>query len=72
MPQPGIPQSLGRCQAMRIRNMIASIVRLSGERGQGLPEYALIIALVGVVAIVALLYLGGAISGVMSTVGNSL
>jgi pilus assembly protein Flp/PilA len=42
------------------------------EEGQGLAEYALILSLIAIVAIVALLFLGGAVSGVLSTVGNSI
>ena len=42
------------------------------EEGQGLAEYALILALIAIVAIVALLFLGGKISTVLSTVGGSL
>ena len=42
------------------------------EEGQGLAEYALILSLIAIVAIVALFYLGGAVSGVLSTVGNSI
>jgi pilus assembly protein Flp/PilA len=42
------------------------------EKGQGLAEYALILALIAILAIVALLFLGGQINTVMSTVGNSL
>lgn len=37
--------------------------------GQGLAEYALILALIAIVAIVALLFLGHEISGVLSTIG---
>lgn len=40
--------------------------------GQGLAEYALIIALIAVVAIVALLYLGSQISAILSTIGQTL
>jgi pilus assembly protein Flp/PilA len=42
------------------------------ESGQGLAEYALILALIAIVAIVALLFLGTQISGILSTVGESL
>jgi pilus assembly protein Flp/PilA len=42
------------------------------EEGQGLAEYALILALIAILAIVALLFLGGQVSQVLSTVGNSL
>ena len=42
------------------------------EEGQGLAEYALILALIAIVAIVALLFLGGEISKILSKVGASV
>jgi len=42
------------------------------DEGQGLAEYALILALIAIVAIVALIFLGGQISTILSTVGNSV
>jgi Flp pilus assembly pilin Flp len=42
------------------------------RRGQGLAEYALILALIAIVAVVALLFLGGVIKNVLSTVGTKL
>ena len=42
------------------------------ERGQGLVEYALIIALVSVVVIAALLLLGPAISSIFTKINSSL
>ena len=42
------------------------------EEGQGLAEYALILALIAIVAIVALIFLGGQVSTILSTVGNSV
>jgi pilus assembly protein Flp/PilA len=42
------------------------------EEGQGLTEYALILALIAIVAIVALNFLGGKVTDALSTVGNSL
>ena len=41
-------------------------------RGQGLAEYALILALIAIVAIVALIFLGSQVSSILSTVGNSV
>jgi pilus assembly protein Flp/PilA len=49
-----------------------SSLSVRGEEGQGLAEYALILALIAILAIVALLFLGGQINSVMSTVGNSI
>ena len=40
--------------------------------GQGLAEYALILALIAIVAIVALLFLGGQIQQILQSVGNSV
>ena len=42
------------------------------ERGQGLAEYALILALIAIVAIVALIFLGTQISTIMYDVGKSV
>jgi pilus assembly protein Flp/PilA len=42
------------------------------EEGQGLAEYALILALIAIVAIIALIFLGTQVSKIMSTVGNSV
>lgn len=44
----------------------------SRARGQGLAEYALILALIAIVAIVALLFLGGQVSDILSNVGKSV
>jgi pilus assembly protein Flp/PilA len=53
-----------------LRGLILSSTR--GEEGQGLAEYALILGLIAIVAIVALIFIGGQISGVLSTVGSSV
>jgi pilus assembly protein Flp/PilA len=42
------------------------------DDGQGLAEYALILALIAIVAIVALLFLGSQISDKISIIGDSL
>ena len=42
------------------------------EEGQGLAEYALILALIAIVAIVALIFLGGQVSKILSQVGGSV
>ena len=44
----------------------------SDEDGQGLVEYALILVLIAVVAILALAFLGSNLSTILSTVGNSI
>jgi pilus assembly protein Flp/PilA len=49
------------------------LAALSREQdGQGLAEYALILALIAIVAIVALIFLGGQVSTILSTVGSSV
>jgi pilus assembly protein Flp/PilA len=42
------------------------------EEGQGLAEYALILALIAILSIVALLFMGGQIKSTLSTLGNSI
>ena len=42
------------------------------EEGQGLAEYALILALIAIVAIIALIFLGGQVKTILSTVGDSI
>lgn len=42
------------------------------DRGQGLAEYALILALIAIIAIVALIFLGGQVSSILSKVGKSI
>jgi pilus assembly protein Flp/PilA len=53
-----------------INSLIASL--RSEEDGQGLAEYALILALIAIVAIIALIFLGGQVSKILSNVGNSV
>ena len=45
---------------------------LRKKDGQGLAEYALILALIAIVAIIALLFLGTQISVIISTIGNAI
>ena len=42
------------------------------EAGQGLAEYALILALIAVISIIALIYLGTQISDKLSVIGDAL
>ena len=46
--------------------------RRNRATGQGLAEYALILALIAIVAIISLLFIGGQISDILSNVGNSV
>jgi pilus assembly protein Flp/PilA len=42
------------------------------EEGQGLAEYALVLALIAIVVIAAVIFLGGQINTIMSNVGKSI
>ena len=56
---------------MHIHDTLVQAVR-HDENGQGLAEYALILALIAIVAIVALIFLGSQISSILSVVGASV
>jgi len=54
-------------------NMKLAFARLLDEdEGQGLTEYALILVLIALIAILALTFLGASVSNALSTVGNSV
>jgi pilus assembly protein Flp/PilA len=53
-----------------IHRVVAALKR--DDTGQGLAEYALILALIAIVAIIALIFLGTQVSGILSTVGSSV
>ena len=42
------------------------------EEGQGLAEYALILSLIAIIAIAALVFLGGEISTLLSQIGEAV
>jgi pilus assembly protein Flp/PilA len=52
-------------------NRLLSFLRRD-ERGQGLAEYALILALIAIVSIVALIFMGSQISDKLSVIGSTL
>jgi Flp pilus assembly pilin Flp len=53
--------------------MFANIFRMIGaDEGQSLAEYALILALIAVVAIAALIFLGAQISDILSQIGATI
>ena len=53
-----------------IHSLLASL--RTDQEGQGLAEYALILALIAIVAIIALIFLGSQVSTTLSTVGASI
>jgi pilus assembly protein Flp/PilA len=58
----------------RIDDLYLKVLRTidRDEDGQGLAEYALILALIAIVAIIALIFLGTQVSGILDTVGKSV
>ena len=56
---------------MTFLNALINLLRRDDD-GQGLAEYALILALIAIVAIIALIFLGTQVSGILSTVGASV
>jgi Flp pilus assembly pilin Flp len=58
---------------MSVRLFVRSAsARLDRNDGQGLAEYALILALIAVVAVLALVFLGSQISGILSTIAATI
>ena len=58
---------------MGFRRALARLkIWVRDHRGQGLAEYALILALIAIVAIVALIFMGTQISDKLSVIGNQL
>ena len=58
-----------------MRDLIRSLATWApaeGEHGQGLAEYALILALIAVVAIISLIFLGDSIADLMSYIGDTI
>jgi pilus assembly protein Flp/PilA len=45
---------------------------IRSEKGQGLAEYALILALIAIAAVAALMFLSGTIQSILSTIGAAL
>ena len=71
-PQAGDSQGKEVKQSMAFLSGIISYLLDRDEEGQGLAEYALILVLIALVAIVALIFLGGQVSKILSTVGSSV
>ena len=63
-----------RILASRLSESVRTALRSDriAVHGQGLAEYALILALIAIVAILALVFLGGQISNILSSVGDSV
>jgi len=56
----------------KVTHLVDAAIGQHDEDGQGLAEYALILALIAIVAIVALIFLGSQVSDKLSTIGSAL
>jgi Flp pilus assembly pilin Flp len=59
-------------QQMILKKVSRLWASMTVQVGQGLAEYALILALIAIVAILALIFLGSQISDKLSIVGSSV
>lgn len=59
---------------MAVRTALVAFIRFirRDDDGQGLAEYALILALIALLAILALIFLGSQISAQLGTIGTTL
>jgi pilus assembly protein Flp/PilA len=67
----GEPPIVGHRNIKEDHQMVNFLLRRD-EDGQGLAEYALILALIAIIAIAALIFLGGEIASILSTIGASI
>jgi len=65
-----IPRKGGNHEVAYFMTWLTAVLRK--EEGQGLAEYALILALIAVVAILALVFLGTRISSILSQIGVNI
>lgn len=66
-------KNTSRLQQGYLAHLIALTVKdVQDEEGQGLAEYALILALIAIIAIVALLFLGAQVSNMLTQLGTSI
>src|SRR4029079_2374952 len=71
---PKVPGSLSRKEVIAHMSFLTALIASfrKDEEGQGLAEYALILALIAIVAIIALIFLGQQVSTIISKVGSSI
>jgi pilus assembly protein Flp/PilA len=67
-----MPQNRHKKESLLMLNQSFSKQRRKAERGQGLVEYSLIIALVAIVVIAILVLMGPQIGQIFSTITNGL
>ncbi len=52
--------------------VLAPLLTRGDEKGQGLAEYALILALIAIVAIASMLFLGDVLNDLLSVIGQTV
>jgi pilus assembly protein Flp/PilA len=67
----GDPLQAVKPQDLEDHRMVDFLLRRD-EDGQGLAEYALILALIAIIAITALIFLGGQIADILSQIGAQI
>ena len=65
-------ESSRKGMAPTMSQLLGLIASSRNDEGQGLAEYALILALIAIIAIIALIFLGNQVSTILSDVGNSM
>ena len=66
-------ETCGKEVPNHMAQLLALISASRGDtKGQGLTEYALILTLIALVAIIALIFLGTQVSTIMDTIGKSV
>ena len=67
-----LPQMGGFSAAQHVGKEVQVIAFFRDEEGQGLVEYALIIAVIAIAVIVAMIFLRGQLQNIFSNIGNNL
>jgi Flp pilus assembly pilin Flp len=57
---------------VRVAHLLAARYAAESQRGQGLAEYALMLAFVAIVAIAALTMLGADLAGTLANIGDTI
>lgn len=71
-PHPAQIHTEGETTLTEVIRQLAAWRPSDGDEGQGLAEYALILGLIAVVAIVSLIFLGDSIGDLMSYIGATI
>jgi pilus assembly protein Flp/PilA len=72
LDEPKLTVVLDHEMPARPKGWLPAWRRRRSDNGQGLVEYALVLALIAVIAVIALIYIGTQVSAALSDVGNSI